>query len=153
MTLSDAKGAPAPVPAGRQGTIDVLLADGDERFREIVRRRLGGRVRLVAEAASGAEAIERARVCRPHVVLMDLGLEDPDTFGVTRRIKADDPRTKVVLMTAHDEEAYLDATGKSGADALLPKRRVRDEVLDIVIAAATGEAPARAAWGAWASTR
>jgi DNA-binding NarL/FixJ family response regulator len=117
--------------------IDVLLADGDERFREIVRRRLGGRVRLVAEAASGAEAIELARGCRPHVVLMDLGLEDPGTFGVTRRIKAEAPQVKVVLMTAHDEEAYLEATGKSGADALLPKRRVRDEVLDVVIVAFT----------------
>lgn len=138
MTFSDAKGAGVPVqPMVRRAMIDVLLADGDERFREFVRRLLGGRVRVVGEARSGAEAIALARECRPHVVLMDVGLADPGAFSTTRQIKAETPRTKVVLLTAHDEEAYLDATGKTGADALLPKRRVRDEVLTVVLVAGT----------------
>jgi DNA-binding NarL/FixJ family response regulator len=136
MSFSATRGVRTRMPVVPRGPIDVVLADGDERFRELVRRLLGGRVRLVGEAATGTEAIELARETRPHVVLMDLGLDDPFTFRATHRIKADTPHAKVVLLTAHDEEAYLDATGKSGADALLPKRRVREEVLNVVIEAA-----------------
>jgi two-component system response regulator DegU len=133
-------GAPASIVQG--GTVDVLLADGDERFRDFVRRLLGGRVRVVGEASSGTEAIMLARECRPHVVLMDLGLADPGSISATRQIKAETPGTKVVLLTAHDEETYLDATGKTGADALLPKRRVRDEVLNVVLVAGRADSAA-----------
>lgn len=133
MTRPDAKGDPAPLT--RPGTINVLVADRDEAFCGFVGRLLGGRVRVVAEARNAVQAIALARECRPDVVLMDLGLDEPGALGATRQIKAESPRTKVVLLTAHDEEAYLDATGKTGADALLPKRRVRDEVLRVVLLA------------------
>ena len=74
----------------------------------------------------------------PDVILMDISLPVVDGLAATRWIKAQRPETRVVLLTNHKEEAYLSATGKSGADAFLPKKQVRSAVLAMVRAAARG---------------
>ncbi len=109
--------------------LTVLIVDDDERFRELVKRLLGPGVRVVGEAARGDDAVLLATEVRPDVVLMDLEIPDLDGIAATRQIKAAVPRTKVILVTPHGEEAYLSSTGKTGADDLLAKRAVRSEVL------------------------
>jgi DNA-binding NarL/FixJ family response regulator len=111
----------------------VMVADDDPLFRGLVRRLLGESVMLVGEAADGEEAVALFRRLKPDVVLMDLEMpHDGDGLEATRRIKAEAPEAKVVLLTSHEEEAYLNATGKSGADVLLPKRAVRFQLLSLI---------------------
>jgi DNA-binding NarL/FixJ family response regulator len=119
---------------GRRADIPVrvLIVDDDEGFRGLVKRLLGEAVKVVGEAGNGAEALWLARELHPDVVLMDLSMPLLDGLETTRRIKAEQSEVKVILMTGHGEEAYLSATGKSGADAFLPKRKVRSEVLSMV---------------------
>jgi two-component system response regulator DesR len=102
-----------------------LIADHDDRFRGIVRRAIEGLVRIVGEADSAEAAISLARQLEPDVLLIDLDLPDGGGITTARRIKGEQPRMLVILMTGHGEEAYLEDTGKSGADALLPKRNVK----------------------------
>ncbi|HSB60172.1 MAG TPA: response regulator transcription factor [Vicinamibacteria bacterium] len=124
-------------------TLTVLIVDDDDGFRAFVRRQLGQGARVIGEAERGDDAVLLATELRPHVVLMDLDLPGLDGIAATRQIKAADPQTKVILMTPHGEQAYLSSTGKTGADALLPKRAVRTEVLARVRAVVGGF------WGTW----
>jgi DNA-binding NarL/FixJ family response regulator len=119
--------------AGRQGRGPrVLIADGDEAFRDLVKRLLGEAVEIVGEAVTPGQAVQLAAGTHPDVVLMDIAASQSAGIAATWRIKADRPETKVIVLTLHDEEAYLDSTGKSGADALLPKKDVRAEILSLV---------------------
>jgi CheY-like chemotaxis protein len=118
--------------------LTVLIVDDDERFRELVRRLLGPGVRVVGEVARGDDAVLLAAEVRPDVVLMDLEIPGLDAIAAIRQIKAAAPRTKVILVTPYEEQAYLSSTGKTGADALLAKRAVRTEVLSQIRAVVGG---------------
>ena len=106
----------------------ILIADGDPAVRERVKRVLG-QAGVVAEADGGEAAIRLATEHQPDVVLMDIALPGLDGIATTHRIKQERPETRVILLTIHDEEAYLSATGKSGADAFLPKRCISRDLL------------------------
>jgi DNA-binding NarL/FixJ family response regulator len=122
----------------------VLIVDDKADFRELVRRVLGGAVEVVGEATDGEEAVQRAAGLAPDVVLMDLDISGLDAIRAAWKIKADRPATKMILLTAHDEEAYLAFTGKTGADALLRKQDIKTQLLSR-IRAVTGQA-ASPAW-------
>ena len=122
----------------------VLIVDDKADFRELVRRVLGGAVEVVGEATDGEKAVQLAAGLAPDVVLMDLDISGLDAIRAAWRIKADRPATKMILLTAHDEEAYLAFTGKTGADALLRKQDIKTQLLSR-IRAITGQAP-RPTW-------
>ena len=116
----------------RTAPVRVLIADDDDTFRALVRNLLGSAVELVGEAADGDTAVRIARDLAPDVVLLDIELPTEGGITTTRLIKAAHPETRVLLVTAHEEEAYLDSTGKTGADAFLPKRLIREQLLSAI---------------------
>jgi DNA-binding NarL/FixJ family response regulator len=132
-----------PVETKAGMTLNVLIVDDDEAFREVIKRQMGQGVKVIGEAARGDDGVLLASELRPDVVLMDLDLPGLDGIAATRQIKAADPEVKVILLTPHDEEAYLSSTGKSGADAILAKRSVRAEILSRIRVVASGF------WSTW----
>ncbi len=102
----------------------VLIVDPDPVTRDLARRILeaAGVVCFVGDDVHAAVSL--ATLNQPDGVILDIG-RALEGIEATRVIKSELPRTKVVLLTSHDEEAYLAATGKTGADALLPKRALR----------------------------
>ena len=102
-----------------------------------------GDLRLVAPPVHVPErAIELATEFAPDVVLMDLefkGAGGMTGIDATRRIKDASPSTKVVIMTAHDDERLLVDAVEAGASGFLGKDEAADEVLGAVKAAAEGE--------------
>jgi DNA-binding NarL/FixJ family response regulator len=110
----------------------VLIVDDDEAFRGLVKRLLGEAGTVISEAADGENAVKIANEKHPELVLMDIGLPRVDGVEATRRIKAEHPEMKIILLTSLQEEAYLSATGKSGADLLLPKQSVRAEIVSAI---------------------
>lgn len=79
-------------------------------------------VRVGGEAGDGEQAIRLARQLRPDIVLVDLRIPRLASPGATRLIKADRPKTKVMILMDHREDAFRQAAGKLGPDAFLAKR-------------------------------
>ena len=95
---------------------------------------------VVAEAATGLEAVELATSTRPDVVLMDLNMPDLGGVEATRRILADTPTTRVLVLTMIDRDAALAASLRAGARGYLLKGSDRTEVINAIRAVASGEA-------------
>jgi DNA-binding NarL/FixJ family response regulator len=95
---------------------------------------------VVAEAATGLEAVELATSARPDIVLMDLNMPDLGGVEATRRILADSPTTRVLVLTMIDRDAALAASLRAGARGYLLKGSDRAEVINAIRAVASGEA-------------
>jgi len=87
------------------------------------------------------EAIGLAEEHLPNVVLMDIVFKGDGMTGIeaTRRIKEASPSTKVVIMTAHDEDRLLVEAVEAGASGFLSKDEAAEEVLAAAKSAADGE--------------
>lgn len=126
----------------------ILIADDHASWRAALKRLLEQEVEVttVAEAGGGEEAIHLARTLRPDVVFMDIAMPDVNGLEATRRIKAEQPDTRVIIMTIYSEEAYRKAAAESGADAFLPKKTLMANLLPTIRQEAkAGEAPSRSA--------
>ncbi len=100
----------------------VLIADDHALFRDGLRSLLEAHgVDVVAEARTGREAVELARVHRPDVVLMDLAMPEMNGLAATRLLTAELPEVRIVVLTASEEDADLFEAVKSGAQGYLPK--------------------------------
>lgn len=94
---------------------------------------------VVAEAANGAEAVERARQTSPDVILMDVQMPVMDGVEATRRIVAED-LGRVVILTTFDRDDYLFDALRAGATGFLLKNADPEQLVDAVRAAGHGQA-------------
>jgi two-component system response regulator DegU len=116
--------------------VTVLIADDNEMSRVIARRAIEEAVDVVGEVEDDESAMRLARELRPDLIMVGIDLPRAGGVLLTHSIKALHPGIRVILMTAHDEEAYLAGTGRGGADALLPKRKLKTDALSAVRAVA-----------------
>ena len=93
---------------------------------------------VVAEAASGTEAVEAAARERPDVVLMDLGLPDIGGITATEQITGAHRDTRVVVITQFDDEASVRAALDAGAVGYVTKEASPDQIVAAVEAARMG---------------
>jgi two-component system, NarL family, response regulator LiaR len=95
---------------------------------------------VVGEAESGVEAVQRVVDVVPDVVLMDLLMPDMDGVEATRQIKRLSPRTQVVVLTSHHDDAHIFPALRAGAISYLLKSVKIDELAEAVQRAAQGDA-------------
>ena len=123
-------------------TIDVLLVDDDELIRVGLRAIIDAQpdLRVVGEAADGAEVPPLVAKLRPRVVLMDVRMPAIDGIQATRHLlatSADPPRILVVTTFANDEYVY--EALRAGASGFLLKRARPTEVVEAIRVVAVGE--------------
>ena len=113
-------------------TAHVLIADDELLIRQSIRGVLVQEGYEVAVAASGAEAWARFREDRPDIVVLDLVLGDADGLDILRRLRAEAPDTKVVLMSAHGSIESAVSAMKLGAYDFIKKPFELEEIVAAV---------------------
>lgn len=118
----------------------ILIADDHSLFRDGLRSLLAAQGHdVVGEARNGKEAIELSRKLLPDLVLMDVSMPELDGLSATRRLSADLPAVKVVILTASEDDATLFDAIKAGAQGYLPKDLEADDFFAMLDRAARGE--------------
>jgi DNA-binding NarL/FixJ family response regulator len=122
--------------------IRVLVADDQELIRAGFRAILESQpdLAVVAEAGTGAEAVDAARRTSPDVALMDIRMPVLDGIVATSRITASGTSTKVLVLTTFDLDGYVYGALRAGASGFLLKNAPRDQLLDAVRIVARGDA-------------
>lgn len=99
---------------------------------------LADRIRVVAEASCGEEAIASYRELRPNVVIMDLQLPGMDGIACTAALLEIDPEAKILIFSTFARQDEIDSAIKAGALGYLQKSASRDELLQALRNVATG---------------
>ncbi|MDH3745627.1 MAG: response regulator transcription factor [Acidobacteriota bacterium] len=118
----------------------ILIADDHALFRDSLRSLLEARdFEVVAEAGDGEEAIRLTWETKPDVVLMDLTMPKLNGLEATKRLVAELPETKIVVLTASDDESHLFDAIKSGAKGYLLKDLESEQFFSLLEGVARGE--------------
>jgi DNA-binding NarL/FixJ family response regulator len=104
--------------------ITVLLADDHLIVREGLRRLLEAEddIEVVGEADNGRQAVEMTRKLRPAVVIMDIAMPLLNGLEATRQIRQALPDAKVLILSAHSDDAYVERVTALGATGYLLKQ-------------------------------
>jgi len=94
--------------------------------------RITPEIEVVGEASNGDEAVAKARVLKPDVVLMDISMPGMNGITATKLIKKDLPETKVIMLTMLDQEGYVYEAVKAGATGYLLKNAGLEELVKAV---------------------
>jgi DNA-binding NarL/FixJ family response regulator len=120
----------------------ILLVDDNRLLLEGLTSLLTAHgLEVVADAADGFEAVARARVHRPDVVLMDVRMPRCDGIAATRLIKAEMPDIRIVMLTTSDDDEDLFEAIRSGACGYLQKNVSGDELIESLAGLEQGVPP------------
>jgi len=123
-------------------TIRVLVADDQSLVRAGFRMLLSGEegIEVVAEAANGLEAVDKAARFDPTVVLMDIRMPELDGLEATRRILAADPAARVLILTTFDLDEYVYEALRAGASGFVLKDDPPEQLIGAIHTVAAGDA-------------
>ena len=104
--------------------ITVLLADDHAIVRQGLSALLNadGHFSIVGQARTGREAIELARSLNPEVILMDIAMPVLNGLEATRQILAANPAAKVIILSAHSDDEYIERMSSAGIAGFLEKQ-------------------------------
>lgn len=103
--------------------IKVMLADDHLLMREGIRQLLefDGTIKVVDEASNGKECIEKLKVSKPEVLLLDINMPEVNGIEVLQKIKEENSDVRVLILTVHNEVEYLIKAIDIGADGYILK--------------------------------
>jgi len=104
--------------------LSILIADDHEVVRRGIRTLLDGRPewKICGEAATGPEAIEKAAELHPDLVVLDLSMPKLNGMEATRQILIENPAAKVLILSAHSDDEYIERTITVGVSGFLEKQ-------------------------------
>lgn len=125
------------------GPIRVLLTDDQVLFRKGLKRVLGDwpELQVVGEAADGAEAVAKAKLLRPDVILLDINMPNMNGLEAAQVIRREVPGAKIVMLTVSEQDADLFEAVKRGANGYLLKNLKPAVLREMLVSVAQGETP------------
>jgi CheY-like chemotaxis protein len=111
-----------------------LIVDDNDEFLDSASRLLAAEgMEIVGRASSGAEALRIVQTLEPDVALIDIQLGGEDGLELTRQLAADARQTRVILISAHNENELKELIVGSPAAGFLPKAALRaDAIAELV---------------------
>jgi two-component system, NarL family, response regulator LiaR len=121
--------------------IRVVIADDHAVVREGTRRILEQEsdIEVIAEASDGEEAVAVTNAQKPDVVIMDIAMPRLDGIQATRQIKAENPGTAVLILSAYDDDQFIFSLLDAGAAGYLLKSVRGQEVVHAIRTVYAGE--------------
>ena len=115
-------------------SISVLLVDDHTMFREGLRNllKMEGDIELVGEAQNGRQAVAWVKKLRPAVVVMDIGMPRLNGLKATRQILKEVPNAKIIILTAHSDDAHFKKAKESGAVGFLPNQSSAQLLCEVI---------------------
>jgi DNA-binding NarL/FixJ family response regulator len=104
---------------------------------------------VVAEAGDGEEAVSRALITHPDVILMDITMPGVDGLEATRRLRVLCPKCLILALTVHDDKQYLMEMLAAGASGYITKQAAGDDLIAAIHTISAGNVylqPALARW-------
>lgn len=118
----------------------VLIVDDHALFRSGLASLLtANSIEVVGEASNGLEGVEKTRQLRPDLVLMDVKMAGLGGIQATRLINAEMPQTKIVMVTAFDDDEDLFEAMKSGAAGYILKNMEAEKFVNLLSSVMDGE--------------
>jgi DNA-binding NarL/FixJ family response regulator len=120
----------------------VLIADDQTLFRSGLARLLDDgddRVSVVGEAVDGLDAVKLAATLKPDVVLMDIKMPNLDGIEACRRILAENPKVKVLMLTTFEADNHVIQALKAGASGYVLKDSQPAAIVSSILAVVAGE--------------
>jgi DNA-binding NarL/FixJ family response regulator len=123
-------------------SIRVLIADDQSMVRAGFRMLIAGEedMEVVAEAATGLEAVSSAARFHPSIILMDIRMPQLDGLEATRRILAADPAARVLILTTFDLDEYIYQALQAGASGFVLKDDPPEQLIAAIRTVAAGDA-------------
>jgi two-component system, NarL family, response regulator NreC len=121
--------------------IRILLVDDHKIVRDGLKLLIEGHsdLAVVGEAANGEEAVRKAGELSPDVVVMDLSMPVMNGLRATVAMVSERPRTKVLVLTTHEDPSYLRQLCQAKAVGYVLKRSAGDELIKAIRQVARGE--------------
>ena len=118
----------------------ILLADDHAVLRDGLRMLIDAQpdMEVVAQADGGREAARLCALHSPDIVVLDVSMPDLDGAEAAERIRAQDPRTRIVALTRHADQGYLRRLLRAGASAYVLKRTAADALIHAIRIVAAG---------------
>jgi len=128
-------------PSQISDTIRLVIADDIPLFREMLVHTLEEEedIEIIAHASNGLEAVEACRLHRPHIILLDVEMPKMNGVEATKVIRAECPSTRLVILTAYEDDQLILELIQAGATGYLVKDTHVDEVVKAIRVAHDGE--------------
>jgi len=104
-------------------THKTLIVEDNDSFRQALRSLLNSRYpsMSIREARDGREALNELSAFDPDLIFMDIKLPEENGLELTGKIRASNPKVKIIILTSHDLPEYREAARAEGADHFLTK--------------------------------
>ena len=121
--------------------MQVLIEDDHEIVRRGVRSILESRedMEVVAEAANGREAVEKAAELHPDLIILDHSMPVLNGLAAVSEIRQILPKVPILMLSMHDGQPLIDAIQQVGAQGFVPKAECAEKLLEGVDAVRRGE--------------
>jgi two-component system response regulator NreC len=120
--------------------IRILIAEDHAMVREGLKLLIDSQphLQVIGEAENGQVAVERARELMPDIVLMDVSMPEMNGLKATEKLRQECPHVKVLVLTRHKDQGYLQEVMRAGAAGYVLKQNTAAELIHAIDAVASG---------------
>jgi DNA-binding NarL/FixJ family response regulator len=118
----------------------ILLAEDHETVREGIKMLVNAQtdMEVVGEAGNGEIAVKKAQELHPDIVLMDVSMPELNGLIATKRIKLDCPQVKILALTRHTDDGYIQQLIRAGANGYVLKQSAPTELIRAIRTVSAG---------------